>query len=179
MMNRPQVGHCFPNALEVTDRDIVDVRIKGIEFAERNNMLVVDRVDQWSFHKPRMRQAKDIVDVNDVAKIRRISHGPCRVVHLFQTFREFSRNRPLRRRIQPANFHGSFGLTVSIDHHVVSKLFQTLSKTGEEQLCPAIAYRRYLYERWCNQGDSHGSHLLWKKALITAFPRSSVLLSTH
>src|SRR5262244_3811618 len=106
-----------------------------------------------------MQQAEDIVDVNDVTGTRCIFHRPGRVVHLFESFREFSFNRPLRLRIQRANFYGNLGLAIAVDYNVASKLFQALRQTGYEELGPAVAFWRYRNERRRNLGDSHGSDL--------------------
>src|SRR5215467_18137 len=126
----------------------------------------MDSVDERNLDKSRMRQSITVIDMNDVAGVGGIPHRPRGVADLFQTCSQFFFNRPLSRCIQPANLRRDVRLANGIDNNSVSKLNQSLRKTGQEKFCSAVALWWNLYERWCNQGDSHATSR--NKALITA-----------
>src|SRR5664280_1341627 len=114
VMDGAHPGHLLKLALEIADRDILEVRIVRIEITEHLFVHMMDRVYHRRRDEPRHGNRRHAVYMNQVAVPDSIF------------------NRPLLFFVQPAFLNPDGGFTVGIHHNFNALLLKSLGQLRHE-----------------------------------------------
>src|SRR5262249_21853970 len=116
---------------------------------------MVHSVNDWSGYEARGREARGVVQVNDVAIVHRIGNGPKRVIRGFKIREDFSLQGPLRLGIEKTKLSRNSRVSCCVNNDVNSLLLQPLCEAAHKQLCSSVPDRRNWNEGRGNQRNSH------------------------
>ncbi len=128
----------FISALKFADGDEFDLREKVINIAELWLVHVMQGVHELAVHIPREHQARNVMQMDDVAIAGGIGDGPRSVVEVFQVVENLTTDRPLLLLVQPALLHSDSGFAVGVHHHIDAGGLQTFGQLCDEQFRSAI-----------------------------------------